>query len=263
MSNKENAKKDFQELKDGFKQMFKDIKNPKTFYKQIPNLLTISRLGIALFIPFLAMSSNLMGASILTVVAALTDALDGFTARKLNAQSEFGRNLDPICDKLFAGILVAPLLFNSSPLLTLGLGGSLILEAGIAGINLNSKIKGNEPKTTLIGKAKTALLSLLLAVLYVSFSYPSFSTIVPLLYASTTASQLLACVTYFEIDKRKDLEKKTPIINNREPLTEEFIEDKKETLNYTIEDLKKLKKEIQEINTNDYEEEKSFQKKLK
>jgi len=38
------------------------------------------------------------------VLAALTDLLDGFLARKLNATSRFGTLLDPIADKLLVGI---------------------------------------------------------------------------------------------------------------------------------------------------------------
>jgi cardiolipin synthase len=33
-------------------------------------------------------------------VAALTDYLDGFAARKLNVSSKFGEQFDPICDKV-------------------------------------------------------------------------------------------------------------------------------------------------------------------
>lgn len=274
MSNKENAKKDFEELKNGFRQLFKDIKNPKTFYKQIPNLLTLSRLVMALFIPVLALSSNLISATILTVMAAATDALDGFAARKLNAQSEFGRNLDPICDKLFVGLLVVPLLFNLSPIVTLGLSISLALEGCIAGINLYSRVKGNVPKTTLVGKAKTALLSALLASLYISFSYQSIISIVPMLYACTTTSQLMACVSYYEIDRKKDLEKKRAVLTNSKVLDKDFIEkdqktlekevskDKQESIQSTIEDLINLKEEI--LNTKDSNiEQKGFQKILK
>ena len=47
-------------------------------------------------------------ADILFLIAGLTDALDGFLARKLNKTSLFGAMLDQICDKIFIiGVLVA------------------------------------------------------------------------------------------------------------------------------------------------------------
>ena len=70
--------------------------------KQIPNTLTLIRGFLAPFtiIPAV-LNKNLYLAFALIAVCGLTDCFDGWYARKYNAQSEFGADLDAICDKLF------------------------------------------------------------------------------------------------------------------------------------------------------------------
>ena len=50
-------------------------------------------------------------ALLLLVVAALTDFMDGWVARKLNQTSQLGRIIDPVADKLFVGALGVILVF--------------------------------------------------------------------------------------------------------------------------------------------------------
>lgn len=78
----------------------------------IPNALSISRL----FLLPLIMAGLFMEAQIgplatwfcfvLYLIAALTDYLDGYLARKFNQISEFGVFFDPISDKIFVGALL-------------------------------------------------------------------------------------------------------------------------------------------------------------
>lgn len=256
---KKNMKKDIKEFINGFKKMGYDLKNKQTFKKQIPNLLTLSRIGIASFIPPLVLSGNLAMAAILTVAAALTDALDGFAARKLDAVSEFGKNLDPVCDKLFVGILIFPLMVKLPPLLTLGLTINLVLEALIASVNCISKAKGNIPQTTWLGKIKTALLSVLLVTLYLSFTKTFDPLFISTIYVLATTSQILTCTDYYRLDQNKDrlnkdkncdnLVNDRPNNNDSKSLT---LNDKvitsitqtHEINNQSIEELRKLKQEL-------------------
>ena len=172
-------KKDFKEFINGFKTMFTDLKTKGRRHKQIPNLITLSRLMLSCFIPPLVLSGGIVPAGIVALVALGTDFVDGTVARKLNAISEFGKNLDPVCDKLSAAILLTPLMIKASPLITLSLCANLGLEAGISLVNLNSKAKGNMPRTTILGKIKTASLSALLVSSYLSFSNPVFASMIP------------------------------------------------------------------------------------
>jgi cardiolipin synthase len=81
----------------------------------IPNLITISRiilipLIIALYyLPYDLLSDHgkNVAASTVFVLAAATDWLDGYLARRLNQMSAFGEFLDPVADKLIvAGALI-------------------------------------------------------------------------------------------------------------------------------------------------------------
>ena len=215
-------KNDFKEFINGFKAMFTDLKTKEGRRKQIPNWITFSRLVLSCFIPPLAMSGNLIAlgwASGLAAVALGTDFVDGKLARKLNAVSEFGKNLDPVCDKLSAAILLAPLMIKASPIITLSLCVNLGLEAGIALVNLNSKAKGNKPKTTILGKVKTASLSALLVSSYLSFSIPVFATITPIAEVITLILQTKTLIDYKRIDKKEDRKR------IKQELTEASIQD--------------------------------------
>ena len=66
----------------------------------IPNLLSIVR--IALVYPILnnIFLGNFIVSIIYFVIASITDALDGFLARKMDWQTQLGKILDPVADKL-------------------------------------------------------------------------------------------------------------------------------------------------------------------
>jgi CDP-diacylglycerol--glycerol-3-phosphate 3-phosphatidyltransferase len=81
--------------------------------KQIPNFLTSFRL---LVIPILILSFYIPGmvanvvVAVLFAIAAITDYFDGYFARSLKAQSNFGRCLDPIADKLLVIVAIVMLI---------------------------------------------------------------------------------------------------------------------------------------------------------
>lgn len=69
----------------------------------VPNILTFARIvAIPIFVGayFLSPDNSNDIAVIIFVVAALTDWLDGFLARKLKEMTTFGAFLDPVADKL-------------------------------------------------------------------------------------------------------------------------------------------------------------------
>jgi cardiolipin synthase len=74
---------------------------------RLPNALTVLRI---LLVPVFALAFMVPGetgrlsAFVIFCVAGISDILDGFAARKLQASSEFGRMLDPIADKVLVGI---------------------------------------------------------------------------------------------------------------------------------------------------------------
>lgn len=68
--------------------------------KYLPNALTFSRLLLAVPLGILILRQEFAWALGIACLAGLTDGLDGFFARRLNALSRFGAALDPIADKV-------------------------------------------------------------------------------------------------------------------------------------------------------------------
>lgn len=69
----------------------------------IPNILTVSRVGlipVLLLIAYLPISHRHEIAASIFAIAAATDWFDGYLARTLDQGSAFGRFLDPVADKL-------------------------------------------------------------------------------------------------------------------------------------------------------------------
>jgi CDP-diacylglycerol--glycerol-3-phosphate 3-phosphatidyltransferase len=66
----------------------------------VPNSLTVSRLVLAVAVYALIESGAYGWALGLFLIAAATDALDGYFARLLKQESPLGRQLDPLIDKV-------------------------------------------------------------------------------------------------------------------------------------------------------------------
>ncbi|HEY0800814.1 MAG TPA: CDP-alcohol phosphatidyltransferase family protein, partial [Steroidobacteraceae bacterium] len=79
--------------------------------RHIPNIITVIR--ILLVVPIaMALAHRLLAlASILFAAAAMSDAVDGYLARRFGWQSELGSVLDPIADKLLLATAFVSLSF--------------------------------------------------------------------------------------------------------------------------------------------------------
>lgn len=200
----------------------KDLKNIKTWYKQIPNLLTLSRpIGI---IPanILFFTGHPIPAVILTTILLLTDLFDGKLARKWNVQSKFGADLDAVGDKIMFMGMALPIALNN-PIMLL----TIILEGIISYINVLGRIKGLDTKTVYSGKLKTWLLSLSLLTGYITYFLGIPDTTLKILISITFISQGITIKDYIQEYKRM---KKLKEYENHIKTVEEEIK-KEETQN--------------------------------
>jgi cardiolipin synthase len=75
----------------------------------IPNLLSFARILLSLILVYLVFAGfGIWTIVIVFSIAAITDALDGYIARKFNLKTEFGRKLDMFADRiLMLSIIIA------------------------------------------------------------------------------------------------------------------------------------------------------------
>jgi CDP-diacylglycerol---glycerol-3-phosphate 3-phosphatidyltransferase len=66
----------------------------------VPNTLTVSRLALGVGVFALINYESYAWALVIFAIAAVTDALDGYFARLLKQDTPFGRQLDPLIDKV-------------------------------------------------------------------------------------------------------------------------------------------------------------------
>ena len=66
----------------------------------LPNILTTGRLGLGLILFALIEYEQWIACILVFALAAFTDWLDGYVARKMGITSTLGRNLDPLVDKV-------------------------------------------------------------------------------------------------------------------------------------------------------------------
>ncbi len=95
----------------------------------IPNQLTLLRIlliPVFVLVFYLPFEWNNLVACVIFVLAAITDILDGYLARKLNQTSSLGAFLDPVADKLMVAVALV-LLLQQNPNLYLALAAAVII----------------------------------------------------------------------------------------------------------------------------------------
>jgi cardiolipin synthase len=76
--------------------------------RDIPNLISLFRLLLVPPVVLLILSDRYLAALVLFFIAGLSDAIDGFLAKRFGWSSELGGFLDPLADKLLmVGVVLA------------------------------------------------------------------------------------------------------------------------------------------------------------
>lgn len=94
--------------------------------KSVPNILSISRILLAILFIFLYLQEAIIWRSLSVAafaVAVVTDFFDGYIARNYGAQSTYGVFLDPLADKVltFSGFACLPFLSPQFSWLAIGI----------------------------------------------------------------------------------------------------------------------------------------------
>ena len=122
----------------------------------LANLVTVGRLLMVPPLVWLIVTERLQAAFWLFLAAALSDAIDGFIAKRFNAKTTLGSYLDPVADKvLLDGIYVALAMGHWLPvwLVALVIGRDLLIVCGV--VLIRRRHATFRPKPLLIGKINT------------------------------------------------------------------------------------------------------------
>lgn len=199
----------------------------------LPNKITISRIALIVlmiismfvlsFIDFTAINLGNTNINLVYfiyfcffVVAASTDFLDGYLARKFNQITSFGKFLDPIADKLLNNSLMifllvpqtyAPNQRNDSTMLTILMICVILMIARdlvVDGVRLVAVSKGKVIAANIFGKCKTVLQMIAIPMLllndwpfsYFDSSWPQALQISNIFFYLATLMSLISGVIY-------------------------------------------------------------------
>jgi CDP-diacylglycerol--glycerol-3-phosphate 3-phosphatidyltransferase len=140
----------------------------------LPNLLTLSRILVVPLIVVLLYSGNRwlnLLTALLVVGAAITDGLDGYMARKHNLESNLGRLLDPLADKiLLLSTMVMLVYLHRAPAWIVCL--ILCRETAVTGLRAVAADRGKVIAASMMAKYKTTFQ--MIAVVALVIHYPFF-----------------------------------------------------------------------------------------
>ena len=271
-----NINKNYNILNDGINTMFKEFFNRKTYKKQIANMLTFSRLVVAFIIPILAVISLLtsshmisIAAVALTIGGTITDFFDGKCARKYNSNSDFGKVLDIVADKIFS-LMIGISLSLFYPLFLINVAEEVAI--GITNMLYTNKYDKLDTKSNIFGKFKQWPLAgtFILGFLHIIFN--NLDIILNTAITMTATIQLMTLYTYinsYNNEIKNYMQAKESNINNENDKIDKITKTK--TLNKTTESNKnelkeqyiKLRNVLMEIIKQNNKEELNYNYKMK
>ena len=184
----------------------------------IPNLLTTLRISL---IPIFMMTFyypsewQYLTTTTIFAIAAITDWLDGYLARKLSQTSHIGAFLDPVADKLIV-VVALVLLTESYHSLIIAIPTAIIVcrEITISALRewMASCGKSEKVAVSFIGKIKTTIQ--MIAILLLLFKVPGFEKLTSILgYICLYVSTFFAIWSMLEY-LNKALDELKDVVNN-------------------------------------------------
>ena len=164
----------------------------------LPNLITIARILTVPIIVWAITSGQMLFAFLLFLAAGVSDAVDGFLAKRFGMQSEFGSYLDPLADNaLIVSIYVSLGIIESLPrwLVILVVSRDIMIVAAVMLSWLVDKPVRVKPLT--VSRINTAAQILLATLVLASLGLAlDFGWLIPLGIAAVAALTLLSVAAY-------------------------------------------------------------------
>jgi len=173
----------------------------------LPNFLTIIRMMMIPVFVTLLFYQRFGWALAVFVIAGLTDGLDGLLARALKQNSELGRILDPIADKLL--LVTAFVVLSMRAILPLPLprhfpipfwvtaaviSRDIFIIVGSAAIYIVTGFRNFRP--SLPGKINTVIQICAIGAILIAAQFPFISGYLPTVYTTVFASALFSGLHY-------------------------------------------------------------------
>jgi CDP-diacylglycerol--glycerol-3-phosphate 3-phosphatidyltransferase len=173
---KEKTKAKIKDFKSGIR---KEIKED---FFNVPNCITLARMVLVFFVVYMIFNHYAkLTVAIVFGIAAFTDWLDGFFARRLKQTTTLGARLDQVTDRIFTIVIVGGLLFyfmlygrDQIMLLFLVCSREII---GSFGLVIRLIRNQDAYKVRYIGKVVTFVQSFTIAFIIVGFSWSIYPAV--------------------------------------------------------------------------------------
>jgi CDP-diacylglycerol--glycerol-3-phosphate 3-phosphatidyltransferase len=137
----------------------------------VPNFLSVSRLVLLPLILFFIATKQYFAALAFMIISWITDALDGYIARKTNQVTNLGKILDHFVDKIWVGTILVTLVITRN--LPWWIAGPVILRdiLIVVGSSIIIQKKNYIFSSHILGKIAGLFFAVLMVVYLLDFSH--------------------------------------------------------------------------------------------
>ena len=166
--------------------------------KYVPNVISVFRIilvPVFIAVYFSDNSDRKLYAVLIYALAAFSDFLDGFIARRFKVSSNMGKLLDPLGDKLMNfSVMVCITIDGLIPIWAVTVVGIKEILMGVGGLVLHKKARSELLPSNLIGKTSTVVFFLVCVTLMLYRNIPGWAAI--LLISAAIGLTFVALASY-------------------------------------------------------------------
>ena len=176
----------------------------------LPNSLTVLRMILAVVFLILLLMPHKWAhifAFVVFIIAAITDKLDGYLARKNNEETKLGAVLDPIADKMLINLaFLALVMLDIVPVWVFAI--ILVRDFAIDGLRITVAGDNKNVSASYLGKLKTTfqMIALIILLLTVFIDFQPMVVIGNIFLYIALGLTVLSAIEYFYVS-RKSLNK--------------------------------------------------------